>query len=107
MATFVNLTPHTINVVKEDGNILNIPASGTVARCAQFETVITVENGIKITRQEFGKVYDLPNEFPGVLFVVSRLVASACSNRKDLVCPGPLVRGTDGQPIGCKGLSVI
>ena len=31
----INLTPHVLNVVKEDGSVLTIPPSGQIARCAQ------------------------------------------------------------------------
>ena len=107
LANFINLTPHTINVIKEDGTVLTIPTSGTVARCTQTETVLDIHDGVKITRQEFGEVVDLPDEADGNILIVSRLVASAKPERHELVCPGPLVRGSDGQPIGCKGLSVV
>ena len=107
MANFVNLTPHTINIIREDGTVLAIPSSGTVARCTQKETVLNVHDGVKITRQEFGEVVDLLEPKEDTVFIVSRMVASAKPARHDLVCPGPLVRGEDGQPIGCKGLSVV
>ena len=107
MANFINLTPHTINIIREDGTILAIPSSGTVARCTQTETVLNIQDGVKTTRQTFGEVVDLPDAVNGNILIVSRLVASAKPDRKDLVCPGPLVRGADGQPIGCKGLSVV
>lgn len=104
---FINLTPHAINVVREDGSILDIPVSGSIARCSQTEEVLRIEEGVKITRQSFGTVEGLPDPTPGTTFVVSRLVASALPDRHDLVCPGPLVRNDEGQPIGCKGLSVV
>ena len=49
MANFINLTPHTINVIKEDGTVLTIPTSGTVARCTQTETVLDIHDGVKIS----------------------------------------------------------
>lgn len=105
-ANLINLTPHIINVVVPSGNI-DIPASGQVARCSQTSSEVSVINGIPVTKQEFGEVVGLPAEQEGTYFIVSRLVAAACPDRHDLLIPGPLVRNADGQPIGCKGLSVL
>ena len=104
---FVNLTPHTLNIIRQNGSVLDIPASGQVARCSQSAETVFVQDDIEVTRQTFGKVIGLPEEQDGVLFIVSRLVAAACPERRDVLIPGPLVRGEDGQPIGCKGLSIL
>lgn len=103
----VNCTPHEINIVKEDGSILTIEASGIVPRCTQTEAHVASINGIAVTKQVFGEVINLPEAQPGVFLVVSRLVASAAKGRKDLLVPGPMIRGEDGRPCGCRGLSVI
>lgn len=110
MMTLVNLTPHTINIVLGNGTF-DVPASGTVARCSQSETVLgtVVVDGIEIpiTGQSFGEVVDLPAPKDGVFYIVSRLVASACPSRSDLLIPGPMVRDDDGKVIGCRGLSRV
>lgn len=103
----VNCTPHEINIVKEDGTILTIEASGIVPRCTQTEAHVASINGIAVTKQVFGEVINLPEAQPGVFLVVSRLVASAAKGRKDLLVPGPMIRGEDGRPCGCRGLSVV
>lgn len=102
-----NCTPHEINVVREDGTVLSIPASGIIPRCSQSEEKIMSLEGIAITRQTFGYAVNLPPETPGVFLVVSRMVAAAVPCRKDLLVPGPLVRDENGQPCGCRGLSVV
>ena len=103
----INCTPHEINVVKEDGSILTIEASGIVPRCTQAEAHVASVNGIAVTKQVFGEVINLPESQPETFLVVSRLVASAAKGRKDLLVPGPMIRGEDGRPCGCRGLSVI
>lgn len=105
MTTFVNLTPHTINVFDGDTEVLTIAPSGTVTRCTQKDVLDTEVNGVKIFRQEFGDVVDLPEPNEGVFFVVSRLVASAAAGRNDLLVPGALKRNDQGQPVGCIGLA--
>lgn len=103
---FKNLTPHELNIVTADG-ILDVPASGTVARCSQREISVDIIHGVEITRQVFGAVVDLPEPEDGTYYIVSRIVAAACEDRDDLLIPGPLVRDDAGNVIGCKGLSVL
>jgi len=104
---FVSLVPHVVSVVRQDGSIFDIKPSGTVARCAQTEETVTVIDDIRITRQTFGEVTDLPERREGTRFIVSRMVAAAAADRDDLLIPGPLVRDSDGTVIGCLGLSVL
>lgn len=103
----INCTPHRIDIAREDGSILSIEPSGIVPRCSQSEKKLLSLNGIAITKQTFGEVVNLPEEKPGVFMVVSRMVAAAVKGRKDLLVPGPLVRDENGQPCGCRGLSVV
>lgn len=106
---FINLTPHVISIITTTGTTVTIPVSGIIARVSQSEVLLEVLDGIPITRQTFGEVVDLPAascEAAGVYYIVSRMVASAAGgDRDDLLIPGPLIRGEDGQPVGCRGLS--
>lgn len=104
--TIKNLTPHVLNVYTTN-KVIDIPPDGVVPRCRQFEESVFWTDGIQITRQTYGEVENLPEKEDGVLLVVSRLVAAACPDRKDLLIPGPLVRNEQGQPVGCKGLSIL
>ena len=102
-----NCTPCMLNIIKRDGEVLDLPPCGIVPRCSQSEECFLVINGVSITRQTFGEVINLPKLEKDVLLVVSRLVASACPDRSDLLVPGPLVRDGEGKVIGCKGLSIL
>ena len=101
-----NCTPHALNIF-EAGKEIVIQPCGIVPRCEQHEIVFGDCDGITITTQVFGRVVDLPEPQDGVFLVVSRLVASACLDRDDLLIPGPLLRDESGKVIGCKGLSVV
>ena len=105
----INLCPHTIDVLDETGlPALTVAPSGTIARVSQREEVVDFPDmPCRVTRHVFGEVVDLPPVTPGVAFIVSRLVAAACPNRKDLLIPGPLVRDESGNPVGCRGLSIL
>ena len=109
---FINLTPHELNVQREDGSLLNIPASGTVARVGQKETVVDTLEGINITQQVFdGDVTGVPEpQGPFTYYIVSRIVASALAEAdrtNDILVPGPAVRDDSGKIIGCRGFSQL
>jgi hypothetical protein len=103
--TIVNCTPHTITVIRKDGSSLVITPSGNVPRCSTTSSEVMDLDGIAVVRSVFGYIVDLPEPKDGTWLVVSRIVLNAAPARLDLLAPGELVRGADGQPIGCKGLS--
>lgn len=101
----INLTPHTLNIQAADGSMIAIAPSGQVARVSSTSTVVDSVAGIDIHDVVFGDIVGLPDLQIGKVFVVSGLVLSALKgSRVDVFAPGDLIRGADGQPIGCKGL---
>lgn len=111
----INLTPHAITIHAEAfagfSARVELPASGTVARCAVTSRSIgTVEHGgvaIPVTTTALGAVTDLPEPSDGVGYIVSRIVAEACHTRSDLYFPGEAIRDERGQIVGCRGLCQI
>jgi len=99
----VNLTPHAINLLTNNGETISLPASGTVARVSSKSVPVGETDGILLTRVTFGEVIDLPAP-DGRYFIVSALVRSALPHRHDLASPGELVRDSAGNVIGCKTL---
>ena len=59
-----NCTPHVLNIIKQDGEVLDLLPCGIVPRCSQSEECVLVINDIALTRQTFGEVVD----FPAILF---------------------------------------
>jgi|SRR5690606_30958446 len=108
MATFCNLTPLTINIVRPDGGTLDIAPSGTIARVAEEVTPMGEMGGVPLVSKKFGDVVNLPPP-DGRIFVVSALVAQAVwrsGRHNDVVCPGNPVRDSEGRIIGCEALCV-
>jgi len=104
----VNLTPHVITIIPREGENVILAPSGQVARVTTARAVVaTLEGGIEVFQTSFGEVTGLPDPREGAVFVVSGLVAGHPSlrGRTDVLSPGELVRGPDGQPVGCRGLS--
>lgn len=105
MSKIINMTPHTITIVNEEGSLLmQIPSSG-VARVSSVETIVSTELGFPETETTFGEVEGLPPQEEGTIVIVSRLVMSRCPERADLRVPGLQVRNAEGQVIGCKSLA--
>lgn len=103
----INLTPHSLNIVTTDGNIVDLPSSG-VARVASNKVMIGSVNGVGLYQEQYGDVEGLPSKYEDLnaFYVVSRLVANAVPDREDLLVPGELIRNDEGQVIGCRGLVV-
>jgi hypothetical protein len=104
---FVNLTPHTVNVEKNNGEIKEIKPSGTIARVSVNTHVLDVVDGMNITRQTLGEIKDLPEPKENTIFIVSRVLAEAVMGRDDIMIPGAAIRDESGRVVGCKGFCVI
>lgn len=110
MATkLINLTPHTVNVVDHnDQVVLSVPSTG-MARAATSSQFLFDVDGIPVSKTAFGAVSGLPDPVDGTIYIVSMVVAQA-ANRPDVVAPdsGPsALRHADGpnkgQIIGVRG----
>lgn len=108
----INLTPHTINLVAEDGTQLLYLESQGVARVASTTEVVGYlqvgEVAVPQTHTTFGEVEGLPDPTPGVCYIVSNMIISALAQqdirRTDLFTPGMQVRDDQGRVIGCRSL---
>lgn len=108
----VNLTPHDVNVMDEEGNTLMVFPSEGIARLLT-QTVhhepFVLDDGTKIptSSTEFGEVQGLPEPADGVVYIVSSLIAGYYPLRGDLYIPNESVRDDKGRIIGCKSLGRI
>ena len=101
----VNLTPHTINVITEEG-MISYPASGTVARVLSITEVRDTVMCIPVTAVEYGQVEFLPDPQPDTIYLVSSMVLDRVSGRNDVYAPDTspysVVRDDDGRIVGVK-----
>ena len=113
MTQLINLTPHDITILFEDGTILTVPASATVARVASSNDtvggVMTEGGTIPIKAVSYGEVTGLPpyNPDKAQYFLVSSLVAARVPDRHDVLVPGDFVRDDKGNIVGCKSLNRV
>ena len=104
--TFINCTPHPINLLDNENNlVISLPKGEVVPRLSQSTKQVDVVEGVSITETIFGETQDLPDFKEGVFLIVSRLVLSANPDRKDLLVPNELVRDSEGNIVGCKSLA--
>lgn len=100
--TIINLTPHIVSIVKDNGEIVNYPPSGVVARIFINYVKKYRINGIDVVEPIYGDVIDLPSPKRGTTYIVSRMVLETARKRWDLVTPQELVRDSNGVIIGAK-----
>ena len=109
----VNLTPHSLNLYCEDKIVTRIPPSGTIARITETRRVLNSisdkdGNVFPVTCVCMNVIENLPEQRPGVLFVVSlplRLAANALGRFEDVVSPFDEVRDAKGSIIGMRSLA--
>lgn len=102
---FVNLTPHTISLANDVGEIvLTVPSTG-YCRVATTQEKIGEINGFPINKTTYGVVEGLPDPDPDTVYVVSILVAQQVPDRGDVVAPdsGPTAIRESGQIKAVKG----
>ena len=104
---FVNLTPHTVNIFLNNGEILSIEPSGTIARVSVTRRQIDEIDGVPVFTSEFGHIENLPTPCRDTIFIVSSLVAQRCNGRSDILIPDDSVRDKMGRILGCRALSRV
>lgn len=104
-----NLTGKHLNLYNMAGKYINnIPMSDKPVPTYEKGTEpCGVLRGIPLVTQDFHHIENLPDEQPGTFYIVSRMVALAAPDRRDLLIPGPLIKEKDGEVIGCKGLTRV
>jgi hypothetical protein len=105
MTDAINLTPHALNIQREDGTFLIIQPTAPAARCeVTTKPAASPIPGVAAVVAQYGAVTDLPEPQPDTIYIVSMLVASRVPHRPDVFSPGELIRDEAGRVIGCIGL---
>mgnify|MGYP004568589415 CR=1 FL=1 len=106
----INATPHEINFIGDDNQvILTIAPSDVLVRVSQQTTdvdSISIDDiNIPVTDNVFGDVIGLPQQQDDTVIIVSAMVSNACKTRTDLALVNQSVRDDKGRIIGCRSLS--
>lgn len=111
MTEICNLTPHAVNLVGDDGNVIRTYEPIGLARAEQRSVVCGTLDGIELVKTVFGKVEGLPDYQEGVFYIVSAITINAAKaegrTTADLLVVSDTVRNDQGQIIGCKRFAVI
>lgn len=103
----INLTPHSITLVAEDGTKTEFAPSGIIARVAQIREQVGTLDGFPLYRNTFGEVVGLPEAVADTVFIVSALVAQAAKDRDDLIIVDNTIRDENGRIIGARGFARV
>ena len=109
----INLTPHSLRIVADDGFIIDIPPSGDIARCTTEETPVRTirlrgfeSHPVTVSKTLFGAPSGVPEQESGKIFLASTIVKEA-ARRDDVLAPGKGVRNEDGQVCAAKGFACV
>lgn len=91
----VNLTPHAITILRDDGTSFVVPPESTPARCATSSKVVTDDPDLVVAGTLLGTAARKDGSY-----------RSEPRSALDLCAPGELVRDEKGVPIGCRTLRV-
>ena len=128
----INCTPHDVNIYTPSGCYMRdgclyrredeiefpqpfrtYPAAKEPARVIFVQKTVGAVDGILIYRWFTEEIVNLPDPKPGTYYIVSKRLAQACPERKDLVFPGTVVRCTPkgmsahGRVVGCIDFSRV
>lgn len=106
----INLTPHTVNVVRNGEPIAEFISNG-IARASQITEKVGSIDGVDLFAIRYGDPVDLPEPSDDVFLIVSRLTAEAAKaagrTTDDLLLTANPVRDAEGRIIGCEGFNQL
>ena len=104
--TFINLTPHAINLIGEfDDESFTIPPSGNTVRLDSTEEILFRIGDIEVNQVLYSAAAELPPMVENHYYIVSALVANAYPDRPDFLMVHKTVRDDDGRIIGCRAFA--
>lgn len=86
---------------------LTYPAAKEPARAIFAQKVEDMADGLLVYGWFPEEVVNLPDPKPGTYYIVSKMLAQAYPERKDLIFPGTLVRNESGDVVGCIDFSRV
>jgi hypothetical protein len=99
----LNLTPHAIGILMDDGHVEYVRPSGLVARAT--EEVTATDSPLPGVAEVVSKTYGVTTGLPpvGAPVLISRLAAAGCAGREMTFIPdsGPTAARKDGQVSYC------
>lgn len=108
---YINLTPHTINIFREEKPILSIEPSGQIARVSFIFDEVSEIDGVKFFGAKYGKIEGLSEEQKNTIQIVSEKVLEAAlienPLRSDIASLGRPIRNEEGIVIGFDGLRIV
>ena len=94
----LNLTPHTVGVLSEDGTVHRIRPSGFTARAVEADEPAGQFAGFKVVQKVYAETLGLPPE--GIPVLISTIAAAGCRGRVNTFIPDSgktAVRNEKGQ----------
>lgn len=107
--TFINLTPHTINLVNPNNNyeiLISFESKGSVR--VSMEKEFSIQDGIPVGKIKYTSLDGLPDPQPNTYYILSSIAFNKAKEigRTDICFPaGEMFRDQDGNIIGVEFIS--
>ena len=102
----INLTPHAITYINNNGEKQVFEASGSVARVEQFLFSIPGCGEYNLKTTVPSCTVGVPKKDQDTVYIVSAMVREAEPNRDDLWSPTSFIRDENGNIVGCEAFIV-
>lgn len=111
----INLTPHEINIVGNEGKVLlSVAPSGVIGRAdevrTKHETLSLAGIEVPCVELDFTAANSIPDPVKGTILIVSVLTAQAArrsGRTSDIYFPTDLVRDDRGRIVGARSLAQL
>ena len=107
----INLTPHAINVLSKDDDIVATFPSEGLARATEKSEFSHKVGSFDVVKTQYGEPEGLPAYEAETYLVVSKITAEAARaygrTTDDLLLTSDLVRNEQGQIIGCRRFAIL
>lgn len=107
MKRIINLTPHNVNIYKNDEIFIRIAPEDVPARVSFKNVTVDDLDGIPVSKIVYSDIKGLWPQREDTIYIVSRMVADRCPDRQDLFVPNDFVKDEYGNTIGCRSLTKI
>lgn len=105
MKRIINLTPHVVTIYKNDEVFVRFAPEDIPARVSFRNVLVDDLDGIPVSTTVYSDIKGLLPEREDTIYIVSRMIAERCKDRRDLYVPNDMVRDEFGNNIGCRSLT--
>ena len=107
LPNFVNMTPHTINLINANIEFAIEPSGKTIRLQEEWSVIGDFDGIIDVLNCVYSPSEDLPEKIDGTFYIVSAMVANAFPERDDFIIVAKTIRDDNGRICGCMAFARV